>query len=40
MSGYKRLSGMSDVDIDTFCDSERAHMRENIVAVVGCLIAN
>lgn len=34
MTGFKRLSGLSDVDVDNFCDAERAHMKENIVAVV------
>eukprot|EP01039_Chlorochromonas_danica_P002363 gene2363-2594_t len=33
MTGFKRLSGLSDVDVDNFCDAERAHMKENIVAV-------
>lgn len=34
MSGFKRVSGMADVDVDLFCDADRAHMKENIVAVV------
>lgn len=30
---YQRLSGISEVDIDIFCDPERPHMKENIVSV-------
>jgi hypothetical protein len=31
--GFQRLSEMSEVDIDLFCDSERQHMKESLVLV-------
>eukprot|EP01038_Epipyxis_sp_PR26KG_P008133 gene8133-11011_t len=33
ISGFQRVSGMSEMDIDIFCDSERQHMKESIVMV-------
>lgn len=34
MTAFQRISGISEVDIDMFCDGERSHMKENIVTVV------
>ncbi len=33
MTGFQRISGMSEVDIDLFCDGERPHMKEGMVLV-------
>ncbi len=34
MTAFQRISGISEVDIDLFCDGERPHMKENLVTVV------
>lgn len=33
LTGGKRLSAMSDTDMDLFCDGERRHMKENMLMV-------
>lgn len=33
IGGFQRLSGMSEVDIEIFCDAERQHIKEGMVMV-------
>lgn len=38
VTGFQRISNMSEIDIDVFCDGERQHMKEGLVLVVSTFV--